>query len=68
MRELKVIQYGVGKMGSLMVRSVLKRKGLRLVGAIDQGKKVGTDLGEAIGLGRKWGISISGDPQSGGFN
>jgi len=64
MREVKVIQYGVGAMGSLMVKTALKRKGLRLVGAIDQGKKVGMDLGEAAGLDGKLGIAISGDPQT----
>ena len=64
MREVKMIQYGVGAMGSLMVKTALKRKGLRLVGAIDQGKRVGMDLGEAIGLDGKLGISISGDPQN----
>jgi len=64
MREVKIIQYGVGAMGSLMVKTALTRKGLRLVGAIDQGEKVGMDLGEAIGLEDKLGISISGDPES----
>jgi hypothetical protein len=34
MREVKIIQYGVGAMGSLMVKTALKRKGLRFVGAI----------------------------------
>ncbi|NIS62446.1 MAG: hypothetical protein GTO13_17620 [Proteobacteria bacterium] len=51
-------------MGSLIAKTTLKRKGLRLVGAIHQGKKVGMDLGEAIGLEGKLGISISGDPQT----
>jgi len=64
MREVKLIQYGVGAMGSLMVKTALKRKGLRVVGAIDMGKKVGVDLGEAIGLDNKLGILISGDPQT----
>lgn len=64
MREVKIIQYGVGAMGSLMVKTALEREGLRLVGAIDQGKKVDMDLGEAIGLDAKLGISISGDPQT----
>jgi hypothetical protein len=40
-------------MGSLMVRTALKRKGLRFVGAIDQGEMVGMDLGAAIGLDSK---------------
>jgi hypothetical protein len=64
MREVKIIQYGVGAMGSLMVKTTLKRKGLRLVGAIDQDKKVGMDLGEAVGLDGKLGISISGEPET----
>jgi 4-hydroxy-tetrahydrodipicolinate reductase len=64
MRKVKIIQYGVGVMGALMVKTALKRKGLRIVGAIDQGKKVGKDLGEAIGLDGKLGISISGDAQT----
>jgi len=34
MKEVKIIQYGVGAMGSLMVKTALKRKGLRFVGAI----------------------------------
>lgn len=64
MREVKIIQYGVGAMGSLMIKTALKREGLRVVGAIDQGKKVGMDLGVAIGLERKLGVTISGDPQT----
>ena len=63
MKEVKIIQYGVGAMGSFMVKTALKRKAPRLVGAIDQGKKVGMDLG-VIGLDGKLGISISGDPQA----
>lgn len=34
MKEVKIIQYGVGAMGSLMVKAALKGKGLRFVGAI----------------------------------
>ena len=48
MREIKIIQYGVGAMGSLMVKTALKRKGLRFVGVTDQRKKVGMDLGELM--------------------
>ena len=36
MKEVKIIQYGVGAIGSLTVKTALKRKGLRLVGTIDQ--------------------------------
>jgi len=64
MRGVKIIRYGVGAMGSLMVKMALKRTGLRFVGAIDQGKKVGMDLGAAMGLQGKLGISISGEPQT----
>lgn len=64
MRGVKIIQYGVGAMGSLMVKTALKRTRLRFVGGIDQGKKVGMDLGAAMGLHGKLGISISGEPQT----
>jgi len=62
MGEIKIIQYGVGAMESLMVRTALKRKELRFVDAIDQGEKIGMDLGAAIGLDSKLKIPISGDP------
>jgi len=62
MDEVKVALYGVGAVGSLIAKSLLEKKGVKIVGAIDVAKeKVGKDLGEVLGLNRKIGITISSD-------
>jgi len=62
MDEVKVALYGVGAVGSLIAKSLLEKKGVKIVGAIDVAKeKVGKDLGEFLGLNRKIGITISSD-------
>jgi len=58
--ELKVILYGVGSIGSQIARLLLRRKGLKIVGAIDASpKKIGKDLGEVIGAEKPLGVSVS---------
>ncbi|MGQ9627778.1 MAG: NAD(P)H-dependent amine dehydrogenase family protein [Anaerolineae bacterium] len=58
-RELRAIQYGLGPIGCLIVRVALER-GVRFVGAVEvDPEKVGKDLGEVIGLGRKMGVNVS---------
>jgi 2,4-diaminopentanoate dehydrogenase len=63
-RKLNVVSFGVGVIGSLTAKFILEEKGevMDLVGAydIDPGK-VGKDLGEVIGLGRKAGVRVSDD-------
>jgi hypothetical protein len=50
---LRVIQYGLGPIGSAMARHVVERAGLELAGAVDvDPAKVGRDAGEVMGLGR----------------
>ncbi len=64
MRKLNVVSYGVGVIGGLTAKFILeeKRTHLNLVGAYDiDPKKVGKDIGEAVGLGRSIGIRISDD-------
>jgi 4-hydroxy-tetrahydrodipicolinate reductase len=62
MDEVKVVLYGVGAVGSLIAKSLLEKKGVKIVGAIDVAVgKVGKDLGEVLGLNRKVGITISSD-------
>jgi len=62
MDEVKVVLYGVGAVGSLIAKSLLEKKGVKIVGAIDVAKeKVGKDLGEVLGLNRKIGITVSSD-------
>lgn len=60
MREVSVVLYGVGAVGSLIASFLLEKEGMNIVGAIDIAKeKVGKDLGEILGLGRKLGIDVS---------
>ena len=59
---LKVVVYGVGPIGSLIAKTVLGKKGLELVGAIDiDPEKIDRDVGELIGLNEKVGVKVSGD-------
>jgi hypothetical protein len=57
---IRVIQYGLGPIGIETARVVLKRSGLKLVGAVDiDPEKAGRDVGEVLGLGEKLGVSVS---------
>ena len=59
--EIKVIQYGCGKMGRVIMR-YLTEKGARIVGAIDADKELeGRDAGELAGLDRETGVKVSCD-------
>lgn len=56
---LRVIQYGLGPIGSAVARHVIERPGLQLVGAVDiDAAKAGRDLGEVIGLERPLGVTV----------
>jgi 4-hydroxy-tetrahydrodipicolinate reductase len=57
---IRVIQFGLGPIGSATARLVAERENLELVGAVDiHPDKVGRDVGEAIGLGRTLGIAVA---------
>jgi 2,4-diaminopentanoate dehydrogenase len=59
---IKVMHFGLGPIGAAVVRQVAERKGFKIVGAIDiDPAKVGKDLGEVAGLGRKLKIKVSDD-------
>jgi 2,4-diaminopentanoate dehydrogenase len=59
-KKIKVIQYGLGAMGSQMVQVMLTKRDLEVVGAISgSGRLAGEDLGKAIGLKKKLGIEVS---------
>ena len=63
MQKAKVVVWGVGGMGSEAVRTMLDKEWTEVVGAIDTDReKVGKDLGEVVGAGRKLGIVVSDDP------
>ena len=59
--QVRVIQYGLGPIGSAVARHVTERSGLELVGGIDVApEKIGQDVGQAIGLGRALGFPVAG--------
>ncbi len=58
--EIRVVQYGLGPIGSAIARLIHSRGALKLVGGVDIApEKVGKDLGEVIGLGEKLGIPVA---------
>jgi hypothetical protein len=55
--DTRVIQYGLGPIGSATARHIVDRNGLQLVAGIDiDPAKVGQDVGEVIGLGQRLGF------------
>ena len=58
--RIRVIQYGLGPIGSAVARHVVERPELELVGAVDiDPQKKGRDAGVAIGLGRALGLPVA---------
>jgi 4-hydroxy-tetrahydrodipicolinate reductase len=58
--KIRVIQYGLGPIGSAVARHITERAGLELVGAVDvDPAKAGRDAGEVIGLGRSLGFAVT---------
>ena len=65
MGKIRVIQYGVGPIGAGMVRLMLTKPAIQIVGAIDvDPKKVGKDLGTVAGADREIGVKISSDSKT----
>jgi len=63
---IKVLHFGLGPIGSGVVRQVAGRKGMKIVGAVDiDPAKVGRDLGEVAGLERPLRVKVSGDAKKG---
>lgn len=59
MNNVRFAVYGVGPIGSLIVRHGLERSWMELVGAFDiDPLKVGRDVGEVIGLSEKIGVIV----------
>ncbi|MFQ6019169.1 MAG: dihydrodipicolinate reductase [Dehalococcoidia bacterium] len=60
--KIRTIHYGIGAVGAEVVRLALDRLDVEIVGAIDAyPAKAGKDLGEAVGLARSLGISVTYD-------
>lgn len=63
-KKIKVIQFGLGAMGSEMVKIILSKKDLKLVGAIVRKEEQnGKDIGELIGLKKKTGVKAYTNPK-----
>lgn len=64
MEPIRVVQWGLGAMGSGMAKLMLAKEGLRLVGGIDtRAEYVGRDLGDVLGAG-ELGVTVTDDPAS----
>jgi 4-hydroxy-tetrahydrodipicolinate reductase len=63
MRELiRVLVLGAGSMGRAILRVLLEKEGLEVVGVCDRDAGlVGSDAGELCGAGRKLGVAVEGD-------
>lgn len=60
--SIRVMHFGLGPIGCAVARQVATRKGFKIVGGIDiDPAKVGRDVGELAGLGRKVGVKVSSD-------
>ena len=59
---ISVMFYGLGPIGSAVARRVATRKGFKIPGGIDiDPAKLGQDLGDVVGLGRKLKIRVTND-------
>ena len=57
--NVRIVQYGLGPIGSAVARHVVERPGLELVGCVDiDPAKHGRDAGEVIGLDRALGFGV----------
>jgi hypothetical protein len=58
--NIRVIEFGLGPIGSAIARHIVERPGLELVGGIDiDPAKLGKDVGEVIGLGNALGFETA---------
>jgi 2,4-diaminopentanoate dehydrogenase len=59
---INVVFYGLGPIGAAVARQVATRKGFKIVGGIDvDSAKIGRDLGDVVGFGKKLSVRITND-------
>lgn len=62
MKTIRVVHSGLGPIGCEIVRTLLGKKNVSIVGAVDiDPGKIGRDLGEILGAGRSLGAVVSDD-------
>lgn len=65
MSSIRVLQWGLGAMGSGMARLMLEKPGLKIVAAVDSRPDyVGKDLGAVLGSGKHLGVVVTDQPES----
>lgn len=63
--KLKIVAFGLGPMGRQIARSILARKNMEIVGAIDIAREIiGKDLGEVLGLSERIGVQVTDKPEA----
>ncbi len=63
MKPIRVLQWGLGAMGSGMARLMLEKAGLKIVAAVDgRPDFVGKDLGDVLNVGKKLGVLVTNNP------
>ncbi|MBP1918848.1 2,4-diaminopentanoate dehydrogenase [Youngiibacter multivorans] len=60
---IKVVGWGVGKMGRGILDMLMKKQGIEVVGAIGRTTGVGKDLGELLGFDSPVGIKVDNDAE-----
>ncbi len=64
MKPIRVLQWGLGAMGSGMARLMLEKAGLKIVAAVDgRPDFVGKDLGDVLNVGKKLGVLVTNNPE-----
>lgn len=59
-QPITVAQYGIGPIGAEIARLLLTKSWVKLVAAVDiDPEKIGKDVGDVIGLGRKVGVIVT---------
>ncbi|HEY6213389.1 MAG TPA: hypothetical protein VIW45_13950 [Vicinamibacterales bacterium] len=62
MPDIRVLHFGLGPIGTAIVKQVAARPGFKIVGAVDiDPAKSGRDLGDVVGLPKRLGVKISSD-------
>ncbi len=65
MKPIRILQWGLGAMGSGMARLMLEKSGLQIVAAVDgRPDYVGKDLGDVLGAGKRLGVTVTDRPES----
>jgi 2,4-diaminopentanoate dehydrogenase len=62
MPNIRVMHFGLGQIGSAILKQMSARPGFKVVGGVDTDPaKIGRDLGDVAGLPGRLGIKVSGD-------